>query len=67
MRILDQSRTIRAPVDYEGILKMEDASGLIPLASTLKFQFRPDNVVVQITESLAGAASCQVLKVGSLC
>ncbi len=66
MRKLDQGRTIPAPVDYEGILKMEGASGLIPLESTLKFQFRPDNVVVLITESLAGAASCQVLSVGSL-
>jgi hypothetical protein len=58
MHILDQGRTITAPVDYEGILKMEGASGL-PLGSTFKCQFRPDNVVVQITEPLAGAASCQ--------
>jgi hypothetical protein len=28
MRILDQGSTIPAPVDYEGILKMEGASGL---------------------------------------
>jgi hypothetical protein len=32
-RILDRERTIAAPVDYEGILKMESASGL-PLATT---------------------------------
>ena len=68
MRILDQGRTITAPVDYEGILKMEGASGL-PLASTVTFHFRlrpdsPDSVVVQITEPLAGTASCQGLKGG---
>jgi hypothetical protein len=28
MRILDQDSTIPAPVDYDGILKMEGASGL---------------------------------------
>ncbi len=28
MRILDQGRTIPAPVDYEGILKMEGTRGL---------------------------------------
>ena len=42
---------------------MEGASGL-PLASTFKCRFFPDNVVVQITEQLAGAASCQGLKGG---
>jgi hypothetical protein len=31
-------------------------------ASTFKFLFRPDNVVVQIIEPLAGAASCQGLR-----
>ena len=36
MRILDQGSTIPAPVDYEGILKMEGASGLHG-ASTFKF------------------------------
>ena len=61
MRILDQGRTITAPVDYEGILKMEGASGL-PLASTFKCQFSPDSVVIQITEPMAGTASCQGLK-----
>jgi hypothetical protein len=56
MRILDQGRTITAPVDYEGILKMEGASDL-PLASTVTFKcrFRPDSVVVQITEPLAAS------------
>ena len=51
MRILDQGRTITAPVDYEGILKMVGTSGL-PLASTVTFKcrLRPDSVVVQITE-----------------
>jgi hypothetical protein len=33
--ILDQGRTITAPFDYEGILKMEGASGL-PLKVTFK-------------------------------
>jgi hypothetical protein len=44
---------------------MEGASGL-PLALTFKCRFRPDDVtvVVQITEQLAGAASCQGLKGG---
>ena len=67
MRILDQGRAITAPVDYEGILKMVGASGL-PLASTVTFKcrLRPDSVVVQITEPLAGAASCQGLRGGSL-
>ncbi len=37
---------------------MQGASGL-PLASTFKCRFLPDNVVVQITEPLAGAASYQ--------
>ena len=55
--------TITAPIDYEGILKMEGASAL-PLASTFKCWFLPDNVVVQITEPMAGAASCQGLKEG---
>ena len=70
MRILDQGRTIPAPapVDYEGFLKMEGTSGLhgrhLPFAS--KFEFRQDIVVVQITEPLAGAASCQGLRGGSL-
>jgi len=31
-------------------------------ASTLKFRFRPDNVVVQIIDPLVGAASCQGLR-----
>ena len=66
MCILDQGRTITAPVDYKGILKMEGASGL-PLASTFKCRFLPDNVVVQITEQLAGAASCDGLKGGKPC
>ncbi len=61
MCILDQGRTITAPVEYEGILKMEGASGL-PLASTFKCRFSSDSVVVQITEPLAGTASCQGLK-----
>jgi hypothetical protein len=60
MCILDQGRTIAAPVDYEGILKMEGASAL-PLASTFKCQFRPDSVVVQINEQLAGNASWQAM------
>ncbi len=42
---------------------MQDASGL-PLASTFKSRFRPDNVGVQITEPLAGAASYQGQKGG---
>jgi hypothetical protein len=44
MSILDQGRTIIAPVDYEGILKKQGASGL-PLASTVTFKcrFRPDS------------------------
>jgi hypothetical protein len=42
---------------------MEGASAL-PLASTFKCLFRPDNVVVQITEPMAGTASCQGLKGG---
>jgi hypothetical protein len=42
---------------------MQGASGL-PLESTFKCRFRPDNVVVQITESLAGAASYQGQKGG---
>ena len=42
---------------------MQGASGL-PLASTFKCRFRPDNVVVQITEPLAGAASYQGQKGG---
>jgi hypothetical protein len=28
MRILDQDSTIPAPIDYEGVLKMEGTSGL---------------------------------------
>ncbi len=56
MLIPDNGRTITAPVDYEGILKMEGASGL-PLASTFKCRFRPDSVVVQITEPPAGTVS----------
>ena len=70
MHILNQGRTMmfnhHCTVDYEGILKMEGIRGL-PLASTFKCRFRPDNVVVQITEPLAGAASCQGLKGGSPC
>jgi hypothetical protein len=66
MRILDQGSTIPAPVDYEGILKMEGASGLQSTdstqASTFKFRFRPDNVVVQIIDPLVGAASCQDIR-----
>jgi hypothetical protein len=66
MRILDQGSTIPAPVDYEGILKMEGASGLQSTdstqASTFKFWFRPDNVDVQIIDPLVGAASCQDLR-----
>ena len=66
MRILDQGSTIPAPVDYDGILKMEGASGLQSTdstqASTFKFRFRPDNVVVQIIDPLVGAASCQDLR-----
>jgi len=66
MRILDQGSSIPAPVDYEGILKMEGASGLQSTdstqASTFKFRFRPDNVVVQIIDPLVGAASCQDLR-----
>ena len=31
-------------------------------ASTLKFRFRPDNVVAQIIDPLVGAASCQDLR-----
>ena len=66
MRILDQGSTIPAPVDYEGILKMEGASGLQSTdstqASTFKFRFRPDNVDVQIIDPLVGAASCQGLR-----
>ena len=69
MRILDQGRTIPAPapVDYEGFLKMEGTSGLHgrPLPYAFKFEFRQDIVVVQITEPLAGAASCQGLRGGS--
>ena len=44
---------------------MQGARGL-PLASTFKCRFRPDNVVasVQITEPLAGAASYQGQKGG---
>jgi hypothetical protein len=42
---------------------MQGASGL-PLASTFKRRFRPDNAVVQITEQLAGAASYQGPKGG---
>ena len=38
---------------------MEGASAL-PLASTFKCRFLPDNVVVQITEPMVGAASCQL-------
>jgi hypothetical protein len=47
MCILNQGRTITAPVDYEGILKMVGANGL-PLASTVTFKcrLRPDGVVV---------------------
>jgi hypothetical protein len=67
MRILDQGRTITAPADYEGILKMVGASSL-PLASTVTFtvkcRLRPDSFVIQITEPLAGTASCQGLKGG---
>ena len=65
MHILDQGRTVTAPVDYEGILKMVGASGL-PLASTvtLKCRLRPDSVVVQITEPQPGAASYQGQKGG---
>jgi hypothetical protein len=65
MRILDQGRTITAPVDYEGILKTVGTSCL-PLALTVTFKcrLRPDSVVVQITEPLAGTASCQGLKGG---
>ena len=66
MSILDQGSTIPAPVDYDGILKMEGASGLQSTdssqASTFKFRFRPDNVVVQIIDPLVGAASCQGLR-----
>ena len=66
MRIIDQGSTIPAPVDYDGILKMEGASGLQSTdstqASTFKFRFRPDNVVVQIIDPLVGAASCQDLR-----
>ena len=66
-RILDQGSTIPAPVDYEGIVKLEGACGLQALHrrqqwSTLKFRFRPDNVVVQIFDPLVGAASCQGLR-----
>ena len=68
MRILDQGRTFPAPVDYEGILKVEGTSSLhgrhLPYAS--KFEIRQDIVVVQITEPLASAASCQGLRGGSL-
>ena len=46
------------------LLPSTTASGL-PLASIFKCWFRPDNVVVQITEQLAGAASCQCLKGGN--
>ncbi len=35
MRILDQGSTIPAPVDYDGILKMEGASGLQSTDSTI--------------------------------
>ena len=66
MRIIDQGSTIPAPVDYDGILKMEGASGLQSTdstqASTFKFWFRPDNVDVQIIDQLVGAASCQDLR-----
>ena len=66
MHILDQGSTIPAPVDYEGILKMEGASGLQSTdstqASTFEFRFRPDNVDVQIIDPLVGAASCQDLR-----
>ncbi len=53
--ILDQCRTIPAPVDYKGTLKLEGAS-VLPLASTFKSRFRPDDVAVQITEPMVGAA-----------
>jgi hypothetical protein len=64
--ILGQGSTIPAPVDYEGIVKLEGACGLQSTdstqASTFKFRFRPDNVVVQIIDPLVGAASCQGLR-----
>jgi hypothetical protein len=64
IHILDQGRTITAPIGYEDILKMEGASSL-PLESTFKCRFRPDSVVVQITEPPAGTASCPGLKGGN--
>jgi hypothetical protein len=57
MRILDQGRTVTAPVDYWGILEMLKGTSGLPFASTLKCIFCPDNVVIQITEPLASAAS----------
>ena len=59
MRILYQGRTVTALVDYWGILEMVKGTSGLPLASTLKCLFCPDNVVIQITEPLAraGAAS----------
>ncbi len=55
--ILDSDRTIAAPVDYEGILKIQGASGL-SLAITFKCKFvAPNNVAIEITELLAGAAA----------
>ena len=66
-RILNQGRTIPAPVDYKVIFKMEVASTVYPwcqVLSNFQCRFRPDNVVVQITQPLGGAASCQGVKGG---
>ncbi len=59
MRILDQGSTIPAPIDYEGILKMEGTSSLQTLH--MRQLSNSDSVVVQIIDPLVGAASCQGL------
>ncbi len=60
-RILDRNRTVVAPVDYQGILKMEGTSGLSPGALPLATKFKCKSVVhatsLSRSEPLARAAS----------
>jgi hydroxyethylthiazole kinase-like sugar kinase family protein len=54
MHILDQGRTITAPVDYEGILKMEGASCL-PAAAAAAAAAVPVTAPVQAAAAAAVA------------
>ncbi len=55
--ILDRDRTVVAPVEYQGILKMEGTRGDLPLATTFKCKFVAQTTSLSSSEPLVRAAS----------